>query len=633
MASRGYRLMVPVEWVDAVDDESSLDEVSVSSTGAGVRTPPEPGALSGRTVSHYRVLDIIGGGGMGVVYRAEDLKLGRRVALKFLPEELATDSLTLQRFEREAQTASSLNHPNICTVYEFGEHEGQPFLVMESLQGETLRDRLASAAREQGLPLEELLDIAIQVSDGLQAAHERGVIHRDIKPANIFITDKGVCKILDFGLAKLLEMGGEEELADRPGMPAVALPAASGASHLTRTGSAMGTAGYMSPEQVRGEKLDVRTDFFSFGLVLYEMATGQRAFSGETAAVVHNAIVNRPPVPVRELNSTIPPKLGEIVSNALQKDREKRYSSAAEIGSDLKDLLAGVEVMRKSTPRFGYRPYALLATAIVVLTALGWFVYRNRVLRASASVPPIHYVALTMGGNFPGPATLSPDGKYFACKKRANGKPSLWIQQVSTGSSWKVTPDIKSAIIEDVAFSPDGSLLYYQVHDSQTSATRLYKVPTLGGTPELFVSGALGAVGFSPDGNRIAYRQRGEDARLQVIVAKANGSGPRVLYSGGMGAPSVTPTAPAWSPDGKLIAISEWVLSGGRKYSAISLIDLNGHRTELTGDRQMEFYKLAWLPDGSGLVFTANPYGPEPESVFMASYPDGHVTRITNDTG
>ncbi len=371
-ARRGYRLMVPVEWVEQLSVASS--QLSEAIGAPAVRMQPDPGALTGRTVSHYRVLDIIGGGGMGVVYRAEDLKLGRRVALKFLPEELATDPLALQRFEREAQTASSLNHPNICTIYEVEEHDGQPFLVMELLEGETLRDRLTDASSgAQAVPLDELLQIAIQICDGLQAAHQKGIIHRDIKPANIFLTRKGAAKILDFGLAKLavaeeavptpIEVSSRatrsSATADDRGVEGPAVPSphekadpstpcppgredaageerghfsrddnskvvngtaeavplqnlgeadadslkrrTSAEPTLTRTGLAMGTAGYMSPEQVRGEKLDARTDLFSFGLVLYEMATGQRAFNGDTAAVVREAILNSSPAPVREL--------------------------------------------------------------------------------------------------------------------------------------------------------------------------------------------------------------------------------------------------------------------------------------------------------------------------------------------
>ncbi len=392
VARRGYRLMVPVERIAVAEDSPCEVVAQVAGGGAAVaRLQAAAPVLIGQTVSHYRVLDIIGGGGMGVVYRAEDLKLGRRVALKFLPQEMATDALTLQRFEREAHTASSLNHPNICTIYEFGEHEGQPFLVMELLQGETLRDRLAAAAGGKGLPLEELLDIALQVTVGLQAAHEQGIIHRDIKPANIFPTNKGVCKILDFGLAKLLELPEPE--ADQqqisrgpnstPTSPKPALvgglgpparddgwrPATPVESALSRTGLAMGTAGYMSPEQVRGEKLDARSDLFSFGLVLYEMATGRRAFSGETAEIVHDAIVHQPQVPIRDVNSTLPPELEAIINKALEKDRGQRYRSAAEMHADLET----VESSKSTIDRRRWRLFAaMLLIAVVVGGGLYW---------------------------------------------------------------------------------------------------------------------------------------------------------------------------------------------------------------------------------------------------------------------
>ncbi len=279
VARRGYRLRMPVEWVA---QQSAGAQAATAEGGLQSRTSYAAN-LIGKKVSHYRVLEMLGGGGMGLVYKAEDIKLGRRVALKFLPEELASDPLALERFEREARAASTLDHPNICTIYEVEEYEGRPFIVMQLLEGQTLQELNQRGTLGRPLQLEKLLDLAIQIVDGLDAAHERSIIHRDIKPANIFITLRGEAKILDFGLAQL---DGGDELAASTGETGQAPD-----TSLTRTGVAMGTARYMSPEQVRGERLDARTDLFSFGLVLYEMATGQPAFRGETAATLHEAIV------------------------------------------------------------------------------------------------------------------------------------------------------------------------------------------------------------------------------------------------------------------------------------------------------------------------------------------------------
>jgi serine/threonine protein kinase/tetratricopeptide (TPR) repeat protein len=361
---RGYRFIAAVEPLP--DLSAPADDLLPPAP-----PPPDSGGLIGKKVAHYRVLQVIGGGGMGVVYKAEDLKLGRRVALKFLPEEFAGDPIALQRFEREARTASSLNHPNICTIYSVQEHEGQPFIDMELLEGETLRDHLAGATPSVAMPPPDLLRIATGIANALEAAHEQGIIHRDIKPANIFLAGKGVVKVLDFGLAKLLEAHLEDEPARAVDARAAASSDTGIAPHVTRPGSALGTASYMSPEQVRGETLDARTDLFSFGLVLYQMATGQQAFSGDTAAEVQDAILHQDPPPARQVNPAISPQLENVLNKALQKDRELRYQSAADVLADLDSLL------RPRRVAVGWKLRAAIA-AILLVAIVGWLLVHFR---------------------------------------------------------------------------------------------------------------------------------------------------------------------------------------------------------------------------------------------------------------
>jgi len=338
-------------------------------------------SLIGQTISHYRIIDKLGGGGMGVVYKAEDTRLHRAVGLKFLPPDMLHDAGALERFSREAQAASALSHPNICTIYDMGGQDGQQFIAMEFLDGQTLKHRISG----KPLPLDEMLELSIQIVDALRAAHAQGIIHRDIKPANLFVTKLGNAKILDFGLARVVPAGSSGVASQ--------MPTASAEELLTSPGATMGTVAYMLPEQARGEELDARTDLFSFGAVLYEMATGRMAFSGNTAAIIHDAILNRAPTRLTQANASLPPELERVVNKALEKDRKLRYQSAADIRTDLQRLKRDTESARQPAmtsagdelggkSRLGWK-VLVPATLVLMALSVGGYFYFHRTPKLS----------------------------------------------------------------------------------------------------------------------------------------------------------------------------------------------------------------------------------------------------------
>ena len=589
----------------------------------------------------YEIISPLGAGGMGEVYKALDTRLDRIVAIKVSKEQFS------ERFEREARAVAAINHPNICTLLDVGPN----YLVMELLEGETLHDRLARGPLELGI----LVDIGLALADALDAAHARGIAHRDIKPANIFLTARGP-KMLDFGLAKAIAPG----LADST---------QSTRANLTDPGGIVGTVSYMSPEQLRGEPLDARSDLFSFGLVLYEMAAGRRAFLGATSATISAAILHEPPRSPREIRPDMPVALEHLLLKALEKDREVRCQTASELRADLKRLKrdldsharpsvaappdiaasAGIDDLRITPAPAPASSDAQLATELVrrhrglavamvvgavslaaaLYVATRWHSLPPRQSTASL-MEDLQITPLTSTGTASSPA-ISPDGKYVAYTQNEGDAYSLWIRQIDTASQVQIVRPEPGTRISGATVTPDGGFVDFTRAYQTVVRQELWRIPFLGGTPKKLLDSLVSAVGWSPDGRQIAFL-RGLGPSTALVVADADGSHERqVAVRKSPAQYSVYGTRPAWSPDGRLVVVLGSDLPGGAVIAQVIAVDVaTGAERVLPVRLEFRGVGPAWLDLGS-MVVSGSVEAGAPSQLWRLSYPGGQLSRLTND--
>ena len=623
----------------------------------------------GATLSHYRIVSKIGAGGMGEVYRAQDTELGRPVALKFLPAEVATHQSRVKRFVQEAQAASALNHPNILTVHQIGREGDAIFIATEFVDGVTLRQHM----RTTPLKLIEVLDIATQIAAALVAAHAAGIVHRDIKPENIMVRKDGLVKVLDFGLAKLTER--EDTSSEATTMAFVK----------TEPGAVMGTAAYMSPEQAAGREVDARSDIWSLGVVLYEMIAARQPFAGASKSHIIVAIIDHEPSPVTHFAPDVPEALELIISEALAKDVEERCQTAKEMLGKLRRLKQRVEsgaipptiselktsiapqssfaptdatlqerarstvpssedvAETRAQPRrkwLGNRPTKVafaVTIGLIVVSVIGFGLFKLFTQPQPKQFGPVRLTALTTGGklneeSIRGQLTISPDGKYVVCaagdeKEQA----SLWLRQISTNSLVRIVPPENGGFMA-TTFSPDGEMVYYVASlERNKFVPTLYRVPVLGGTPQKILDRVFGAIGFSQDGKQFAFvRKNQEDSAL--MVANIDGSGQPRTIAVTKQPNDFSTSGPSWSPDGKRIACGMINGTGAANSIVVEVPIEGGDPKPIGSEKWASVGRVIWLADNSGLIIAAQPEGSSiGTQIWFLPYLDGPARRITND--
>ena len=633
---------------------------------------------AGATIGRYEILSQLGKGGMGEVYLAKDTKLDRKVALKILPAELAVNRERMLRFVQEAKAAAALNHPNVAHVYEIGEHEGLNFIAMEFVEGSTLREKIHYERTE----LRKLIKYLQQVAGGLAKAHAAGIVHRDLKPDNIMITRDGYAKILDFGLAKLIEIP-----TPGPEGSTVSDAATVALEPHSIPGRLLGTVGYMSPEQAQGKtgSIDHRSDIFSFGCMLFEAVTKRRPFAGDSNVQSLYKIVYEPAPQLRDFDPSASPELQRVIRRCLAKDPDERYQSIQDVALELRELRRDMEgdtqmdssvtpsamgsemgrassVQSSITPTIGgqtstvdvpaartssveiildevkkhKRVFALALAGFILLAGVAIVVWM-KYSRGAKATPflTMKITRLTTGGkignaSIKGYTSISPDGKYVVFRTTESEKDSLWVRQVLTGSLVKIVPDVDGKI-GGTTFSRDGEYVYYSLFDTNNTLGTLYEVPVLGGTPRRVMTGVTSPVGFSPDGKQFAF-VKSLPAESALMVGNTDGSGERKIATRKLPAYFAFGGGPAWSPDGKTIACGAGSYSGSLSATIVSLPVAGGEEMAITAQNWASVSRVLWWGDGSGLIVAAVPeLVSAGTQLWYVSYPGGAVRRVTND--